>query len=209
MKNQILQHVLPAILASLFFSSCLIPVNSSFESAELLERGESELTASFGSYADEKFIGREIGVRYGYGITDNFDLKARIVRQSFPRTVGDGSYVGDIISDYNVPQATYFAITPKFNLWRQRLSMTVPVAAHWGRQQDGEVISIGYVSPRILYSFIRKERFDMTASAKLDLGFGIVPGGSLNLGFKPFRNDRVKIQAEIGIFPSMERGTRM
>jgi hypothetical protein len=71
--------LLVAMSAMMF--SCIVPVNTSMESARMLGTGNVEVTGSFSSYSlssDGESVGinDNIGLRVGYGLSDKVDLKA-------------------------------------------------------------------------------------------------------------------------------------
>ena len=68
-----------------FFSSCVVPVNTSFERAATLGKGNFEAGGSFSHYTgfsegESSSLHDNLGLRAGYGISDKVDLKIRYER---------------------------------------------------------------------------------------------------------------------------------
>ncbi len=156
--------------AILFFStamlmtSCIVPVNTSMESARMLGTGNGEVMASFSSYslnADGESVGinDNLGLRIGYGIAEGFDLKLRYVHLFTSNGFEDN------------PDANYLALAPKVSIKENRFAATMPIGLYFGKV-DGESMDTWFVSPRLIYTYpFPNEKVELSVSSKADFYF--------------------------------------
>lgn len=162
--NRINVVVLLFLGISLMMTSCIVPVNTSMESARTLGTGNAEVMASFSSYSlssDGESIGinDNVGLRVGFGVSDKFDLKVRYIRLL---TSGDFE---------ESPDVNYLALQPKISLKENRFAATMPIGLYFGKQ-DGESMDTWFVSPRLIYTYpFPNDKVELSVSSKADFYF--------------------------------------
>jgi len=175
----------------LLLSSCIsmAPVNSTFESAKTLSKGQFELQGHYSKYtyrekSEEAGIATtneasnaNVGVRVGYGISDRLDLKLRYERLK-PLLQEDKDQVDRI---------NYFSLTPRYNILKDYISGGVELGLYKTTVKDAESgdysESAFVISPRLAFTYPSTPYFDLTLTSKLDIfteGSGNYLG--LNLG---------------------------
>lgn len=194
------------IISSISFLSCAFaPVNNQYEKAATLQKGNMELSGSYSSYSasgSEK-TNRNFGGRFGYGVTDKFDLKFRYERL-MPT---DGLKGTDVFDEGQIKRVNDFAIIPKFSLVPQTLSLLVPIS-HYGFKEevDGKESKgvLNSIAPQILYTTTnKKNRTDFSVGFKADClfndegGAGVLLGTTLGAGFSSDL-DKWAIRPEVG-----------
>src|SRR4051812_6419016 len=155
-----------------FLSSCvsMLPVNSAYEKAGTLRKGNVEFSGHVTNYAAKQYgrvdyIERQVGLRAGYGITDRFDLKLRYENMNFST-----NYNGQLRG------ANYLSIVPKIALVPGELSLIIPFSNYYctGKSDDGLEYksTIRSIAPQIIYTFTAKRnRFDLSVILKSDYLF--------------------------------------
>ena len=194
------------IISSISFLSCAFaPVNNQYEKAATLQKGNMELSGSYSSYSasGSENTNRNFGGRFGYGVTDKFDLKLRYERL-MPT---DGLKGTDVFDEGQIKRVNYFAIIPKFSLVPQTLSLLVPIS-HYGFKEevDGKENKgvLNSIAPQILYTTTnKKNRTDFSVGFKADClfndegGAGVLLGTTLGAGFSSDL-DKWAIRPEVG-----------
>ena len=190
MKTNICKPVVLGLILSFLLNNACAPLNSSFESARTLKKGEVEL---MGNYSKYKFVedgesedtNDNFGLRIGYGVTDNFDVKLRYERLS-PELGTD---------------ANYLAVAPKFGLKKDYIAFTIPVGAYFIKT-EGESESEFFTSPKLLFTYLVSKKFEATFASKADIFFeedaDMLLGFNLGLGFSNDLN-RWAIRPEVGM----------
>ena len=161
------------IIAGLFlslFAACVVPINTGFESARMLNKGETEVMGhytynSFTEGGESDGVNHNFGLRLGYGLTNGVGLKARYVRL--------------VPVEEGASGVNYIDLAPKFSLWPDRIAATVPFGLYFSDDESEFVIS-----PKFLFTYPASNRFEATIATKAD----IFPEGEdvylgLNLGF--------------------------
>ena len=146
------------LLFSLFLASlsaCVVPINTSFESARMLDAGESELLGHYSHYrasneGDSDGVNNNFGVRFGYGLTQNIDLKARYIRL--------------VPVEEGASGVNYVEVAPKFGLLPGRIAGTVPFGLYFA-EDDSEFV----ISPKLLFTYPASNQFEATVAAKADI----------------------------------------
>src|SRR5688572_23022553 len=107
--------------ASVCIISCVsvAPVNNHFEKAGTLQKGNVELAGHYTTYnarveGESEAANDNIGFRFGYGVSDNFDLKFR-----YERLIP--AYISD---EFN--GANYISVVPKFSLKKNTIAFLLP-----------------------------------------------------------------------------------
>lgn len=184
---KILSTIRVMIVLALIAQSCvsLAPVNSSFDNATLIKKGEVEVSTHYSEYYDKYYddiaiINRNWGVKLGLGLTKNTDLKIRY-ENLIPRN-----------ENYNV---NFFSLTPRFNVKRDKSVFNLPLGVYWNDEDYEFIIGPGF-------SFNRKfsKHFELNYHVKIDAflnSWYLYAGSQLGAGFS---NDLSQwaIRPEIG-----------
>lgn len=117
--------------ASVCISSCVsvAPVNNHFEKAGTLQKGNVELAGHFTTYSarvegESEAANDNVGFRFGYGVSDNFDLKFR-----YERLIP--AYITD---EFN--GANYISIVPKVSLKKNTIAFLLPFSYYFYKITD-------------------------------------------------------------------------
>jgi hypothetical protein len=163
------------ILASVLFYGCISPMNSSFESARMLRRGEIELTGGYSKYSSAKRDfpntgSKNFGGRIGIGISDKFNLKAEYIRIA---------PINELDTALN-----YMHIAPKFSFIDDYFAVS-PTIGFYFNQYNTPILSIEL---KLLGTYPASEKFDVTFAPKIIFLTPLdeptaVPSYGLNLGF--------------------------
>ncbi|CAN5442895.1 hypothetical protein BH23BAC1_BH23BAC1_16100 [soil metagenome] len=191
---QYLQKLVLFITFCLLYSCGLAPVNSSFEGARTLKKGQTEVTGNYSSYTlsgdGESFTtNRNYGLRLGFGLNDRVDLKFRYERLS---PVG---------TEYRGTGANYLAITPKYSFVEDKISGSFTVGTYSG---EGDIFL--FLSPKMIFSYPVRNRFEPTFSIKTDIfPFDQAYFLGMNLGFGISPNlDKWAIRPELGYMKDIQ-----
>jgi hypothetical protein len=144
----------------------MAPINSSFESAKTLGKGQIECLGTYSSYylntEDEYQVrgkaNNNFGFRLGYGISNRLDLKFKYER-IIPVNQDDKELIKGV---------DYFALTPRFAIVKNMLSGAMDVYFYVPK---GEGISGAsfFISPRFAFTYPSGKNFDLTLSTKVDI----------------------------------------
>lgn len=177
-----------ALLALFVFSSCMVPVNLNFESAKMLEKGDFELQGNGSSYSlpsEQMEIDQlNIGLKYGMGITDKYNLKLR-VEGLFP--IWEGETTEGFI---------FIEIDNKLKLGKMA-AVSLPLGVYTSFSGGASL----QFDPRFYLTFIQTDNFDLTFIPKCHI-FGLrkdalFPGISIGAGFSSDFN-KWAIRPEVG-----------
>lgn len=176
------------ILLVSLFSACVVPINSSFESARMLGKGNTEVMGHYSHYlvnaeGESDAVNNNFGLRFGYGVADRVDLKMRYIRL-LPKEEGASG-------------VNYADLAPKFAFVPGKFAGTIPVGIYFAEDETQWVFS-----PKLLYTYPANDMFEATLAAKADifpdddgevyLGFNLGLGLSQNL-------NRWAIRPELGL----------
>lgn len=159
-------------------NSCvsMSPVNSSYESAKTLNKGQLELAGNYSSYSlryeDENEqkemskVNKNYGFRIGYGISPRFDLKFRYERL-VPLLQSDKEQLNG---------ANYFALTPRYAILMNHIAGALDVGVYsYYLKEDNQSDVMFFFTPRLAFTYPSGKHFDLTLNAKVD----IMPTASL------------------------------
>jgi hypothetical protein len=160
------------ILTLWLVCSCvsLAPVNTSFDSAKTLNKGQVEFSGNYSPYylnaeddngnkVTEK-VNDNFGFRFGYGIIDRLDLKFRYERM-LPRLLED-KYVLDGVN--------YFALSPRYGIVKNRLAGGLDLGLYtYTMKQSNTSESYFFISPKLAFTYPSGKKFDLTLSTKIDI----------------------------------------
>lgn len=151
------------------FSGCIAPINTSFESARMLQKGDFEASGRYTHYrftdnGESQTANNNFGACVGYGIGNKFNMKLRYERLLIPG--GESSS----------PGLNYIDLAPKFQIVPGKIAGTLPIGLYFDESDTKYVLS-----PKLLFTYPAKDKFEATLAAKAD----IFPqdGGDVYLGF--------------------------
>jgi hypothetical protein len=195
-----------SLFASLPFFSCVTvaPVNTSYEKAGTLGKGNVELSGNYTHYivsggGESEAINNNYGFKVGYGLSNKFDLKLRYEKLLPVDQEPDSKF-----------KVNYVSVIPKVSLIDRKLSFLMPVSRYNFKDEgpDGKKLKDhSYsIAPQIIRTFTSKtNQADFSFSLKGDyiinsgedtendflLGFNVGAGFSNNL-------DKWAIRPEVG-----------
>jgi len=187
------------------FTGCFAPINSTFESAKMLEKGGMEVQGSYSKYYGSSLddessnINNNYGLAVGYGISDQFSVKLRyerinILSSSTNIESTGGAWNIDLESDaYGID---YFELGNKFSLKKDHIAVSMPLGVYLF---EGETLFS--LDPRVFFTLGKSQTFEFNIIPKAHVFFGdeieVTPGLSFGLGL---RKDLSKwaIRPEIG-----------
>ena len=120
MKNQL--FFLSISIAFIFLgSACVAPVNSSYESAYTLGKGNKEVMGLYTHYiaaadGETEKSNDNFGFRAGLGVTENSDVKFQYI------------YLNSAIEDGI--NANYLSLAYKFSILKNYISASLPIGAY-------------------------------------------------------------------------------
>jgi hypothetical protein len=209
MNTPFILNALMAVAICISQPACIVPVNTTYETARSLGKNNVELAGNFTQYS---FAGPEVsgkatnnfGFRAGLGITDKFDLKIRYENMATPPIVF-------LDEDWSFDHVSFVSISPKFSLVKNKLSLSAPLSVYLlsgevdGTNKTNPVVAVG---PTLLYTaMLKPDKIDMTGGTKLEIfeGGGVVMGLSAGAGFSNNLNNWA-IRPEIGVSTGLTSG---
>ena len=173
------------------FSACVVPVNTSFESARMLKKGDIEMSGHYSHYVfkdngESQTTNNNYGARVGYGINNKFNVKLRYERLIAPSSESTSSY-----------GLNYIDLAPKFQLLPGKIAGTLPIGLYFDESDTKYVIS-----PKLLFTYPARDKFEATLAAKADIfpqdGGDVYLGFNLGLGVSSNLN-RWALRPELGL----------
>ncbi len=192
---------LPVFLST----ACFAPINSVYEDACMLKKGQVELQGNASMYSfpfaafeeDISFITNyNYGGMVGFGVSDKVNLRLRYEHLYWKWWNEDfGDIFGDDIE--NVPGWHYAEASAKFGLIPDRLAISTPLGIYL---VDGEHLFV--FDPRLIYTFRPSDNFSLSIVPKAHIFFGeggafAMPGLSLGFGLSSDLN-KWAIRPEVG-----------
>jgi hypothetical protein len=198
--NSILVVIIGTIL---IIDGCvtMAPVNSSFESAKILRKGQIELMGNYSSYSlksenqngekESEKVNNNYGFRLGYGINDRIDLKFRYERL-VPAIEEDKEQLNG---------ANYLALTPRFSIVKEHIAFGLDLGMYTYTLTDGSGSDqLVFLSPKFAFSYPSGKIFDLSLTTKFEL----LPWDdyyflnmNLGMGIGPDR-EKFELRPEIG-----------
>ncbi len=178
-------------------TGCFAPINSTFESAKLLDKGEIEMQGNYSIYYGISFLedgyvnlNNNFGFGVGYGITDRFNMKLRYERINTKHSI-------EIFDEeINVNGLNYIELSNKFSLKKDKIAASMPLSIYL---YEGE--SLFSLDPRFFFTFRKNENFEFNLIPKAHIfvgdGIGIMPGINLGVGLSNNLNEWA-IRPELG-----------
>lgn len=193
--------VLPVFLST----ACFAPINSVYEDACMLKKGQVELqgNASLYSFPFAAFDAEDIsfitnynfGGMAGFGVSDKVNLRLRYEYLYWKWWNED---FGDIFGDSTTVAGWHYAeASAKFGLIPDRLAISTPLGVYL---VDGEQLYV--FDPRLIYTFRPSDNFSLSVAPKVHIFFGeggafAMPGLSLGFGLSSDLN-KWAIRPEVG-----------
>ena len=194
-----INNVAIILFVSALWTGCFAPINSTFEGAKLLDKGEVELQGNYSRYYfpfEDEFGGNtnnNVGVAIGYGVSEKFNMKLRYERMHV--ITQDWDFFDLDGGDFGM---NYLELGNKFLLREDKIAFSMPMAIYFTNFNNSPLFSL---DPRFLFTIGGTEKFEFNIIPKAHVfigdGVAILPG--FNLGFA-FSNDLNKwaIRPEIG-----------
>ena len=181
------------MLLSALLTGCFAPINSTFESAKMLDKGQIGLQCNYSKYYGEFFEGNSknlnnnFGFGIGYGISNQFNMKFRYERISTKTTI-------EIFDEeFSI---NYIELSNKFQVKQDKMSLSIPLGIYLF---GGEPLIL--LDPRFFFTLRGNEKFELNLIPKIHIfigdGINFRPGINLGLGFSSNLNEWA-IRPEIG-----------
>lgn len=184
------------LLFTTLFTGCVAPINSTFESAKLMDKGGIEVQGSYSRYYgsslddDDNNTNNNFGAAVGYGISDKFTAKLRYERIN---VTSSESFFDIEVDEFSM---NYFELSGKYSFVEDRIAASLPIAVY---ESEGELL-FG-IDPRVFFTFGKSQTFEFNIVPKIHILFGdeieTTPG--INFGFGISKNLKEwAIRPEIG-----------
>lgn len=180
-------------------TGCFTPINSTFESAKLLDKGEIEMQGNYSIYYGDygNFLGDDyvnlnnnFGLGVGYGITDRFNMKLRYER------INTKYSIEIFDEEININGLNYIELSNKFSLKKDEIAASMPLSIYL---YEGE--SVFSLDPRFFFTFGKNENFEFNLIPKAHIFVGdeivFLPGINFGLGLSSNLN-KWAIRPEFG-----------
>jgi hypothetical protein len=166
--------------------ACFAPVNSTFESARLLERGEIDVQASISNYSGQDFLNEEnvnlnnnAGFAIGYGFSDRFNMKLRYerIKTNFAIEVFGVEFM---LNNYD-----YLELGTKVKLYKDIMSFSMPLFVYLIEDE-----TLFGVDPRFFLTTRVNENFEVTVTPKAHIFFTdeVTVWPAMSIGFGISKN---------------------
>ena len=189
------------IVPGLLLSSCFAPLNSVYDNAKLLKKGDIATGISYSRYygntlePDEDFdlhfenLNNNFGLSLGYGLSDKINLNCRY--ESF-----NLKWNSKFFDDPVPGNLDYFEIGCKVKLKEDKMALAVPVGFYIF---EGESVTV--IDPMLLLTVSKNNKFEVNLIPKMHIffldKFSMAPGVSFNVGLSN-NLDKWAVRPEIG-----------
>ncbi len=170
-------------------TGCFAPINSTFESAKLLDKGDIEVQGNYSVYYGTSFLedgyvnlNNNFGFGVGYGISDRFNMKLRYERINT-------KYSFEIFDEeIDISGLNYFELSNKFSLKKDKFALSIPLSIYL---YEGE--SLFSLDPRFFFTFRNNDTFEFNLIPKAHVligdGIGFMPGINFGVGLSSNLNE--------------------
>lgn len=178
----------------ILLSGCIAPINSTFESAKLLDERAIELQGNYSKYYGGGVVNlnNNFGFGIGYGVSDKYNIKFRYER------IDTKPQIELLGEEPNIGGANYLEISNKYRVKEGKMSVSIPVGAYVFDTGETPLFTL---EPRIIYTFSNNDKFEFNLIPKAHIFLGDVitytPGINLGLGFSSNLNNWA-IRPELG-----------
>lgn len=201
-----------ALLTFLVSGCVVVPVNLSYESARMLDKGQLQLQGSYSRYNAVKDTSANLcnnfGFAAGYGISEKYSIGIRYEHLDMSPAFGDFFESEDTEDFSQIAKMNYFEINNRIRIKENFIAIGLPAGVYLVNDVTGleeDFTSWGYLffDPRIYFTFFAKtDVFELTIVPKVHiitgfLGAQVIPGISLGIGLSSDL-DKWAIRPEIG-----------
>jgi hypothetical protein len=175
------------LMLMLLSTGCFAPINSTFESAKLLEKGTIEVQGSASAYYEFEEenvlnINNNFGFAVGYGVSDQFNMKLR-----YERINSDYSFMFQNNQIDIKELANYFELSNKISLKKDKIALSIPIGIYQLSEESGLGNNIfGILDPRLFLTFSKSKTFEFNVIPKVHISLGdeitFMPGINVGLG---------------------------
>jgi hypothetical protein len=164
--------------------SCFVPVNSLYDTAKPLGKGNTEVMGSYSYYTGSgTSLSSNYGFRAGIGISERTDLKIRYEHLG-------GLPVQFVDEDLFYSKGDYISFIPKFTLRNNHMAISTPVSLYLlklgaevgGSSESESVDPLFSIGPNFMYTWdLNPNKIDLTGGVRTEVFIG--DGAAAFLGF--------------------------
>lgn len=200
-------------LMALLLSGCVVvPVNLSYESARMLDKGQIQLQGSYSRYNTVKDTSANLCNNFGfaaaYGVSEKYSIGVRYEHLDMTPAFGDVFDSEDTEDFSQILKMNYIEVNNRIRLKEDFIAIGIPVGMYIVNDvidTEENFNSWGYffIDPRIYFTFFAKsDIFELSIVPKVHiiagfLGAQVIPGISLGIGLSSDLN-KWAIRPEIG-----------
>jgi hypothetical protein len=200
-----------ATLALLLSGCVVVPVNLTYESARMLDKGQIQVQGSYSRYNVVKDTSANLCNNFGfaaeYGINEKYSLGARY--EHLDMTPAFGKFFEENSSDFSkILKMNYIELNNRIRLYKDAITLGIPVGIYMVNnviEGAEELSGWGYLSldPRVYFTFFGgTDIFELSIIPKVHIivgfiGTQVIPGISLGMGFSSDL-DKWAIRPEVG-----------
>jgi hypothetical protein len=201
-----------ASLALLLSGCVVVPVNLSYESARMLDKGQIQLQGSYSRYNAVKDTSANLcnnfGFAAGFGISEKYSLGIRYEHLDMTPAFGDIFDSEDTEEFSQIAKMNYLEINNRIQIKEDFIAIGIPAGLYLvneinGLEEDFTSWGYAFIDPRIYFTFFAKtDVFELSIVPKAHIIFGflgaqVIPGISLGIGLSSDLN-KWAIRPEIG-----------
>ncbi|MEZ5031969.1 MAG: hypothetical protein R2787_11255 [Saprospiraceae bacterium] len=180
-------------------TACFTPINTTFDSARLLDRGEIEIQGSgslyhyYGAKINDPVFdaNRNLGAAIGIGLSDRINMR---LRYEYLKSGFSSNLFGEEI---RLNDIQYMELSGKVRLIKDKLALTMPLGVY-----SSNGASFYSIDPRLTYTYRLNNLFEASLIPKVHLLFvdgeaAAMPGVSVGFGISS-NLDKWAIRPEFG-----------
>jgi len=201
-----------ALLALLLSGCVVVPVNLSYESARMLDKGQIQLQGSYARYNAVKDTSANLcnnfGFAAGYGVTEKYSIGIRYEHLDMSPAFGDIFDNEDLEDFSKITKMNYIEVNNRIRIKEDFIAIGIPAGLYLVNDvtetaEDFNSWGYFFIDPRIYFTFFAKtDVFELSIVPKAHiiagfLGAQFIPGISLGIGLSSDL-DRWAIRPEIG-----------
>lgn len=201
-----------ASLALLLSGCVVVPVNLSYESARMLDKGQIQLQGSYSRYNAVKDTSANLCNNFGfaanYGVSEKYSIGLRYEHLDMTPAFGDIFDSEDTEDFAQILKMNYFEINNRIRIKEDFIAIGIPVGMYiindiTETAEDFNSWGYFFIDPRIYFTFFAKsDIFELSIVPKVHiiagfLGAQVIPGISLGIGLSSDLN-KWAIRPEIG-----------
>lgn len=197
------------IISLIFLIGCAIPVNTTLESAQMLDKGHIGIHGSYSrNYGMNFNSGRDApfsvyNKNYGFGLeyafSDNYNMRLKYARLDCDLSLADFGFTG-FIGDWEIPNLNFIELSNKFCLVKDKMAIAVPLSFYFHEEGLQSDVTI---EPKFLWTIRKNDKFEFSVIPKVKLmisndGVLFLPGINVGMGLSTDLN-KYAIRPELGI----------